>query len=104
MPLPWPRFGHVLALALANTLPTTYQRSAKTINTTYQRFACTALPCIAMPFQGYGPKLMFLLISTALKEKGKKNGHTEHMANFFELYYCSQQFSILKALASACGF
>ena len=23
---------------------------------------------------------------------------------FFELYYCSQQFSILKALASTCGF
>ena len=86
----------------ANTLPTTYQRSAKTvtpsyqrfaktINTTYQRFANTqhmpsqytahALP--ALPGQGYGPKLMFLLLSTALKEKGKKNGHTEYMANFF---------------------
>lgn len=44
MPLPWPRFGHVLALALVNTLPTTYQRSAKTINTTYQRSAKTVTP------------------------------------------------------------
>ena len=76
----------------ANTLPTTYQRSAKTVTPSYQRFAKTVTPsyqrfaalrCHALPCQGYGPKLMFLLLSTALKEKGKKNGHTEYMANFF---------------------
>ena len=44
------------------------------------QYTAHALP--ALPGQGYGPKLMFLLLSTALKEKGKKNGHTKYMANF----------------------
>ena len=60
MPIPWPRFGHVLALAHAQPLPTLYQRFAKTVNTTYQRFANTvkpsyqrfaALRCHALPCQ-----------------------------------------------------
>ena len=64
-------------------MPTTYQRFANTQQMPSQ-YTAHALP--ALPGQGYGPKLMFLLLSTALKDKGKKNGHTEYMANFLGLY------------------
>ena len=59
------------------------------------QYTAHALP--ALPGQGYGPKLMFLLLSTALKEKGKKNGHTEYMANFLSsiIAHSSFQFSNL---------
>ena len=62
-----------------NNLPTLCQNYKHNLPT----LCCTALRCHALPCQGYGPKLMFLLLSTALKDKGKKNGHTEYMANFF---------------------
>lgn len=69
------------------------------------QYTAHALP--ALPGQGYGPKLMFLLLSTALKEKGKKNGHTEYMANFFwanlelKVMFNSQIFSIYLRLLRA---
>ena len=68
------------------------------------QYTAHALP--ALPGQGYGPKLMFLLLSTALKEKGKKmailNIWPIFLANLeLKVVSNSQSFSIYLQLLKA---